>query len=57
MDNNILEFLEAYKSFDELCKQILSSNQGVTEYINEMKVGKKCSSFLYRLAKTSHGVW
>ncbi len=36
MDSTILEFLEAYKSLDELCKQILSSNQGVSEYISEM---------------------
>lgn len=36
MNNNILEFLEAYKSLDELCKQILSSNRGISEYIDEM---------------------
>lgn len=36
MNSIILEFLEAYKSLDELCKQILSSNQGVSEYISEM---------------------
>lgn len=36
MDNMILEFLEAYKSLDELCKQILPSNKGISEYIDEM---------------------
>lgn len=36
MDNTILEFLEAYKCLDELCKQILSSEQGISEYITEM---------------------
>lgn len=37
MDNMILEFLEAYKSLDELCKQILSSDRGISEYIDEME--------------------
>lgn len=37
MDNMILEFLEAYKSPDELCKQILSSDRGISEYIDEME--------------------
>lgn len=37
MDNMILEFLEVYKSLDELCKQILSSDRGISEYIDEMK--------------------
>lgn len=36
MNNNILEFLEAYKSLDELCKQILKSDRGVSEYLDEM---------------------
>lgn len=36
MSNRILEFLEAYKSLDELCKQILSSDRGISEYIDEM---------------------
>ena len=36
MSNKILEFLEAYKSLDELCKQILSSEKGISEYIDEM---------------------
>lgn len=37
MDSDILEFLEAYKSLDELCKQILSSDKGISEYIAEME--------------------
>ena len=32
----ILEFLEIYKNLDELCKQVLSSDRGVSEYIDEM---------------------
>lgn len=36
MSNIILEFLEAYKSLDKLCKQILSSDRGISEYIDEM---------------------
>lgn len=34
--NYILEFLEIYKNLDELCRQILSSDRGVSEYIDEM---------------------
>lgn len=34
--NNILEFLKNYKNLDELCRQILSSDRGVSEYIDEM---------------------
>ncbi len=34
--NNILEFLENYKNLDELCRQILSSNRGISDYIDEM---------------------
>ena len=36
MSNIILEFLEAYKSLDELCKQLLASDKGITEYIEGM---------------------
>jgi len=37
MDSNtILDFLKIYKNLDELCKQILSSDRGVSEYIDEM---------------------
>ena len=36
MNNNILEFLEAYKSLDDLCKQILSNDRGISQYIDEM---------------------
>lgn len=32
----ILEFLENYKYLDELCRQILSSERGISEYIEEM---------------------
>lgn len=34
--NNNLMFLEAYKELDELCKQVLSSDRGVSVYIDEM---------------------
>lgn len=37
MDNIILDFLEAYKSLDTLCKQILSSDKGISTYIDEME--------------------
>lgn len=36
MNNIILEFLETYKSLDELCKQTLSSDKGISKYIEEM---------------------
>ena len=36
MKNFNLEFLEAYKRLDELCKQILMSDRGISEYIDEM---------------------
>lgn len=39
--NNILEFLENYKNLDELCRQILSSDRGVSEYIDEMSYGSQ----------------
>jgi len=32
-----LEFYEAYKQLDLLCKQALSSNSGVAEYIRQME--------------------
>lgn len=34
--NSILEFLEIYKNVDELCRQLLSSDRGVSQYIDEM---------------------
>lgn len=34
--NNILEFLDIYKNLDELCRQILSSDRGISGYIDEM---------------------
>ena len=43
--NLILKFLDAYKSLDEICKQILSSNRGISEYIDEM------NNVNYRAAK------
>lgn len=36
MNNLILEYLEAYKSLDMLCRQVLESDRGVSEYIDEM---------------------
>lgn len=36
MGNIILEFLEAYKCLDELCKQIMKSDRGISEYIDGM---------------------
>ena len=37
MNNRILDFLEAYKNLDELCKQILSSDVGISKYIENME--------------------
>lgn len=37
MDNLNLQFFEAYKELDEMCKQVLSSNRGVSAYIDEME--------------------
>ena len=37
MNNIILSFLDEYKRLDELCKQIFSSDIGVTKYIEEME--------------------
>lgn len=37
MNNNILIFLEAYKNLDELCKQILSCDIGISKYIEDME--------------------
>ncbi len=36
MDNAILVFLDAYKRLDELCRQILSCDRGISEYIEVM---------------------
>ena len=36
MKNEVLDFLEAYKSLDKLCKETLMSDKGVTQYITEM---------------------
>lgn len=44
MDEIILEFLKAYKKLDELCKQVLGSDRGISEYIDQMQSeGKGCS--------------
>ena len=40
MDNINWKFFEEYKSLDELCKQILSNDRGVSTYIDEME--KEC---------------
>lgn len=37
MDNIILNFLEAYKNLDEICKQIFFSDIGISKYIEEME--------------------
>lgn len=37
MNNLNLQFFEAYKELDEMCKQVLSSNRGVSAYIDEME--------------------
>lgn len=34
--NDVLEFLKIYQNLDELCRKILSSDIGISEYINEM---------------------
>ena len=30
-------FFEEYKKLDNLCKDLLGSNQGITQYVNEME--------------------
>lgn len=37
MEKSFLKFLEAYKSLDELCKQILLNDKGISQYIEEME--------------------
>ena len=41
MSKLILHFLEVYKALDELCKQILDSERGISCYIEEME---KCGA-------------
>ena len=41
MNKEILLFLETYKKLDELCKQVLSSERGISEYIEEMSNDKQ----------------
>lgn len=44
MDDIILRFLKDYKKLDELCKQVLGSDRGISEYIDQMQSeGKGCS--------------
>ncbi len=40
MENLIIEYLSAYKHLDNLCKDILDSDVGITEYIDEMEEEK-----------------
>ena len=37
MNNINLNFFENYKKLEKLCNEILSVNNGVTQYINEME--------------------
>lgn len=37
MENLIIDYLSAYKHLDNLCKDILDSDVGITEYIDEME--------------------
>ncbi len=37
MTNLEMEFFEEFKSVDNICKDIFQSQQGVTEYINQME--------------------
>ena len=41
--SHVLDFLEAYKNLDEMCKQILSSERGVSQYIEEMETATRGS--------------
>ena len=43
MDDIIIKFLRAYKKLDELCKQVLGSSRGISEYIDQMQnEGEDC---------------
>ena len=37
MNNNEIEFFDEYKKLDNLCKDILHAEKGVSEYIDEME--------------------
>ena len=37
MNNIEIIFFEEYKKLDNLCKDLLGSNQGITQYVNEME--------------------
>ena len=43
MDDMILIFLKTYKKLDELCKQVLSSTRGISEYIDQMQ--SECGNY------------
>ena len=32
-----IEFFEEYKSVDNICRDMFQTNQGITEYINQME--------------------
>lgn len=38
MDTLIVGFLQAYKELDEICKQVFSSDNGISEYIDGMEL-------------------
>ena len=46
MNHIILDFLNAYKNLDALCKQILSSDIGVSKYIEEMEKEQQASYYI-----------
>ena len=62
MNNIILDFLEEYNSLDELCKQILSNEKGISAYINEMNKEQNNHSSIacwendYRQLKKMRGI-
>ena len=35
MNNIEITYFEEYKKLDNLCKYLLGSNQGITQYVNE----------------------
>ena len=43
MEDMILIFLKTYKKLDELCKQVLSSTRGISEYIDQMQ--SECKNY------------
>jgi len=47
MNHIILDFLNAYKELDALCKQILSSDIGISKYIEEMDKKRYAHSYVF----------